>query len=106
MRPFRKTLPHQPDRWPFPDPGNTAVITLRRIVNARAPILAVWHNADDGTWQFLDGSDELDMDEAAVVALQEIVRLDPSILELADLPTGWVVWRPNPSSPWKRRPET
>ena len=106
MWPFRKKPPVQPDRWAFPDPGDTAVITLHRIIDARAPILSVWHNADDGSWQFLDGSNELNTDEAAVVALEVIVRLHPSVLEFADLPKGWVAWRPNPNSPWKRRPET
>jgi hypothetical protein len=37
-----------------------------------------------------------------LVGLQEVVRLDESIQELADLPEGWHAWRESKSSPWER----
>jgi hypothetical protein len=87
--------------WPFDQPRNCAVITLRPIVFDGAPILQVVHDEDDHGWQFL-GWDDADVDRAAVVALETIVKLDPSVLEVADLPPGWRAWRRSESSPWTR----
>src|SRR5947208_18241 len=87
--------------WPFDQPRNCAVISLRYIVFEGAPILFVSHDDEDHGWQFLDGR-TLDMSKVAVVGLGTIVRLDPSILELADLPPGWQAVRESRTSPWQR----
>jgi hypothetical protein len=76
------------DPWPFEDPPNLAVITLKRILQAEQPIRYVSHDLDDGGWEFLDGGDVREVD-AMVVGLKEIMRFDPTIGELADLPLGW-----------------
>lgn len=86
--------------WPFSDPRNHAAITLWRILRAGKPILLVSHD-DDGSWQFLD-SDEASVDDAAVVALEEMLRHDPTIAELADLPRGCTATRAGPDEPWSR----
>jgi hypothetical protein len=86
--------------WPFDQPRNCAVITLRSIVFAGAPILRVSHDLDDHGWQFLGGKDA-DMADAAVVAFEEIVAVDPSLFKLADMRPGWVATRASASSPWK-----
>lgn len=88
--------------WPFQDPPNVAVVTLKPIVSRERPILFVSHDADDGGWQFL-GWDEADEAEASVVSLATMLRIDPSIAALANLPPGWVAWRTSPSDPWQRR---
>jgi hypothetical protein len=87
--------------WPFDQPRNCAAITLRSIVFDGSAILHVAHNGDDHSWQFL-GLEDADPDEAAVVSMEEIVTLDPSVLEVADLPPGWHAWRVSKDSPWKR----
>jgi hypothetical protein len=87
--------------WPFADPKNVAVITLKSIVSGDKPILYVTHDADDGGWQFLDGSLVSEKD-ASVVLLEEITQIDPTVLELADLPLGSFASREAPSSPWQR----
>ena len=92
-----------PADWPFADPENVAVFTLNRIVRGESPILRVMHDEEDGGWQFLD-NDEVAIEEASLVCLREIARLDPSILELADLPLGWVAERVGPGEPWQRAP--
>jgi hypothetical protein len=89
--------------WPFDQPRNCAVFTLRSIIFGGEPILYVSHDADDHSWQFLDGK-PLDMANAALVGLGEIVRHDPSVLELADMPPGYSATRTNRSSPWQRSP--
>ena len=91
------------DPWPFDDPPNVAVIADRRIVDGSAWIAYVSHDADDGGWQFLtDDPGPAREDDAAVVGLRTILRLDESIAELADLPIGWHAWRVSRMSPWER----
>jgi len=56
---------------------------------------------DDGAWQFLTGG-PVTVAETMIVALSHIVGTDQSLLELADLPLGWVATRGNPQSLWRR----
>lgn len=90
----------KPD-WPFDQPPNCAAITLRPILFDGAPILHVTHDEDDHGWQFL-GWEDADVAQGAVACLSTIVELDPSVLEVADLPPGWRAWRQSKSSPWQR----
>jgi hypothetical protein len=92
--------------WPFDQPPNAAAITLLRIIkpakgaNPR-PILYVAHDADDHSWQFLDGDDVTEKG-ATVVGMQEILAHDATLAEIADLPPGWIATREKPGGPWKR----
>jgi hypothetical protein len=36
------------------------------------------------------------------IALREAVELDPSVLQLADMPIGWHGFRDSPERPWTR----
>jgi hypothetical protein len=65
------------------------------------PILHVTHDEDDHGWQFLGAGDAHESD-ATVVGLGEIVKRDPSLLEVADIAPGWHAWRQSKSSPWQR----
>jgi hypothetical protein len=91
--------------WPFDQPRNAASISLRSIVFGGDPILHVTHDEDDHGWQFLS-FEEAREDDVCVVGLQTIVRKDPSVLELADLPPGWHAWRATSNAPWQRAPNT
>ena len=88
------------DAWPFDQPRNCAVFTTRQVLDGEEPILRVTHESDDHGWQFL-GSDAREKD-AKIIALHEAVELDPSVLQLADLPPGWHAWRDSIDSPWER----
>ena len=90
------------DMWPFEDARNVAVITTRQVVHGAAPILWVSHDEDDGSWQFHTG-ELVEVEDAMVVGLEEIVERDPTVFELADLPVGWVAWRRAPGEPWERK---
>ena len=97
------------DTWPFAQPRNTAVITLRRIVLPSpnvppAPVLYVSHDADDGGWQFLDGN-TVTMADCAIVGLGEMIKRDATLAQLADLPEGWVATRDSTDHPWHRKPQ-
>jgi hypothetical protein len=87
--------------WPFDQPPNCAVITLWRILDGASPILYVTHDLEDHGWQFLDGND-VQMKDAAVVCLNNVVELDRSLMELADLPPGWHAKRASAESTWAR----
>jgi hypothetical protein len=89
-----------PEHWPFADPENLAVITLKRILANERAILLVTHD-EDGDWQFLDGRTVSEAD-AAVVSLKRITLLDPGITELADLARGWRATRRSPDGLWIR----
>src|SRR5215213_2671315 len=87
--------------WPFDQSPDCAVITLRSIVFGGRPILHVTHDEDDHGWQFL-GAGDAEESDAAVVGLGEIVKLDPSVLEVADIAPGLHAWRRSRSSRWQR----
>ena len=91
------------DDWPFADPQNVAVFTVRQIAQEAQPILRVVHDVEDGAWQFLQW-DTPRMEDAMLVCLKNIVRLDPSIRELADLPLGWRALRRTSEEQWYREP--
>ncbi|MEV5028014.1 hypothetical protein MRBLPE1_003634 [Paenibacillus sp. LPE1-1-1.1] len=85
--------------WPFEDPENAAVITTHKIMKRQSPILYVSHDDDDRMWQFLDGGDVSET-EARILGLKEVIDIDPSLIQLADLPMGWVAWRETKFNQW------
>ena len=87
--------------WPFSDPENVATFTVKQVVCGKEPILLVCHDAEDGGWQFLTG-ETVQVADAMLVGLKEIVKMDPSVVELADLPEGWSATREFVDGPWKR----
>lgn len=89
--------------WKFADPQNVAVIADREIVEGGQWIAHVFHDAEDGAWQFHTASSKRNSEsQPMVVSLRAIVQLDPSIVELADLPLGWHAWRDARNSTWQR----
>jgi hypothetical protein len=64
--------------WLFNDPPNVAVITTSQVLNG-AVILYASHDADDGGWQFHVGED-VNVDDAKIVASRRIVELDNSVI--------------------------
>jgi hypothetical protein len=87
--------------WLFVDPPNVAVITVAQITDSDHPVLYVSHDADDGAWQFLTGGPLTETD-ARVVSLRSMLQRDPSLVELADLPRGWIAWRDDRTCTWQR----
>jgi hypothetical protein len=86
-------------RWPFDQAPNTAVIATAAVVEGSRPIICVTRDLDDGGWQFLDGS-RLVVEEARVIALSEVLELDNSIRQIADLPLGASATRRNLADGW------
>lgn len=84
----------------FADYLDTAVFTTKYVLEGKE-ITYVTHDADDGAWQFFS-DDELESFEevAKIVSLQEILDIDPTLLELADMPTGYYATRSNVDEDW------
>jgi hypothetical protein len=91
--------------WPFEDPPNVAVLSSKEVVDDGKWIHYVYHDEDDGTWQFhsIGGAPSLEED-ARLVGLNTIFKLDPTIATLADLPLGWCATREAPDAEWIRQP--
>lgn len=87
--------------WPFDNPENVAVITTHKIMKRVSPVLYVTHDYDDGTWQFLDGG-EVREEDACILGLKELIDIDPSLVQLADLSIGWIAWRETKENQWIR----
>lgn len=85
--------------WCFSEPPNTIVITTKNIMLGNLYIKSVYHDIDDGFWQFLDGT-EISENDAVLVSLDEIIQLDSSIKELNQLPLGWEAHRENIYTHW------
>ncbi len=88
--------------WPFDQPPNCAIFTMRQVMNGSEPILLISHDAEDHGWQFI-GSSNASKHDAMIVSLQEIVRVDSTILEVANLPVGWEAVRDKIGGTWTRR---
>jgi hypothetical protein len=89
--------------WSFPDPPNTTAITTVHVLEGLKPVLLVTHDADDGTWQMICGTTN-DPPDGRVVCLGCMVSKDATLVEVADLPLGWVAWRDEVGGPWGREP--
>jgi hypothetical protein len=85
----------------FTDNPNTAVITTKFVLEQRSPILHVFHYEDDGSWQFSEEETNLKDEDFRVISLEEIISIDPTILDISDLPLGEEAYRIDIDSPWK-----
>ena len=90
-----------PENWPFDQPRNCAVMTMRQVLSGEEPILAVYHDENDHGWQFI-GTTNANESDGRVIALHEAIELDPTITEIADIPPGWFASRTEVGEPWNR----
>lgn len=76
-----------------------AVFTCSHIIEETKPILYVKHDYE-GDWQFLCGENHV-TEDARIIALKEIVRIDPSVREVSYLKCGQAAVRESKESEWK-----
>jgi hypothetical protein len=74
---------------------------MRQVLEGAEPILLVSHDGDDHGWQFI-GTSDASVEDGRIVRLEEIVRLDATVLEVADLPPGWQAVRKYVGGVWSR----
>jgi hypothetical protein len=82
---------------------DTAVVTSSYVTNEGWPILEVSHEDDEEggrLWQFHCGNGDYSMEKMELVRLDTIIKIDPSILGLADLKMGQTAKRSGLNSPW------
>ncbi|MBY0456341.1 MAG: DUF4262 domain-containing protein [Gemmataceae bacterium] len=89
-----------PHGWPFPDPPNVITFTSRPVMAQEKPILHAARDSD-GAWQFHTG-EPVDLKDAMVVALEEVVKLDPTLTELGNLERGTQATRTAVGAEWER----
>jgi hypothetical protein len=71
------------------------------LFNQHRPILVVVRSVGDGQWMFLADENPL-IDLAVSVTLEEIVKLDSTVVEVSDLAPGWKAIRTGYGRPWQR----
>ncbi len=100
---LQQPLLHRPLDFKFFRPRNEAVFADERIFQEDLPILCVVHD-DEGEYQFLTSGDGLRRDPM-LVSLERIVKLDPTINQLFDLPRGHYAMRESVDDAWVRQEE-
>ncbi|MGN6178882.1 MAG: DUF4262 domain-containing protein [Mucilaginibacter sp.] len=95
---FRQLLLDRNIDFRFYEERNLGVYTTKQAFEGEA-ILYAYHNSD-GAWQF-HTSLTPDIKDAKVVALEQIVKLDPSINDIYHLQYGWRAWRENQKADWQ-----
>jgi Uncharacterized protein conserved in bacteria len=84
----------------FSDNPNTAVFTTKYILEQHSPVLSVYHYENDGAWSF-SGCEKCEDGDYRVISLEEMINIDNSILELADMPLGFCAKRNSITSLWE-----
>ena len=86
----------------FEDSLNTAVFTTKFIVKDKKEITYITHETEDGAWQFFSNDNFDDFEEVSMIlSLDEIINLDKTVLEIADLPLGYIATRETVKDKWK-----
>ena len=88
--------------WPFDQPQNAAAITTRQVIEDGLPVLRVVHYDDDHSWGFTCGTTQ-SSEDGRVVAMGEILKRDPTLVEISDLAPGWAARRKEVGGLWLRR---
>jgi hypothetical protein len=88
----------------FKEPLHTPVFTTRFVVKNGSPIVYVSHD-EDGDWQFLGKEEDFTEEDGMLVALQEVIINDPSVLEVSHMPVGYCAVREHKDAPWQIMPE-
>ena len=86
----------------FQDSLNTAVFATKFIIVDKKDITIVRHEPEDGAWTFFSDDKYENYEEVAkVVALGQIIEIDSTILQIADLPKGYYASRKSKHDKWK-----
>jgi hypothetical protein len=105
---FRSLLagsPTPPKHAAWDSPIDIAALTLPEVVAGQKPVLLVIHDLGVGEglggWLFLDGLDMAGRKPTGIAKV-DLLKMDPTLAEVTDLPIGWHASRESPGKPWKR----
>ena len=87
----------------FNESLNTAVLTSKYVMSQASPIVYIAHH-DDGVWEFW-GKEIIEEAEIMVVSLGQIIHIDPTVLDVADMPNEFNAIRDRRDSPWNIVPK-
>jgi hypothetical protein len=88
--------------WKFPDDPHTRAFLSETVHKGAEAVTYVSHDVEDGAWQFL--SDSMSDGGGPVIScLHHPIDRDPTLVDLADLPSGWYAERATVGEPWTRR---
>ncbi len=85
--------------WKFDQAKNVEAVTSVHVTKQNKPILFVSHYSDDHSWAFLSG-DPVTVEESQIVSMQEIIDIDPTVVEIANLEPGWSAERESIGKEW------
>lgn len=83
----------------------TMVVTSTYVTEMRLPILEVSHEDDEeggSLWQFHCGNGDYSMERMQLVRLETVLAIDPSVVDVADLPVGATAKRRAKGLPWQQ----
>ena len=86
-------------RWPFDQPPSAKAFTTRSVLEDAETVRIVVHFEDDGSWAFLCGTTD-DVKEGRLATMEQVVSLDVTLFDLADLPKGWTARRTHLAGAW------
>jgi hypothetical protein len=77
------------------------VVTSKHVAERTRPILLICHYSGSDGWAFLTG-EAFSAEEGQLVLLKNIVELDTTVEQVADLPRGWSAKRKTVGGEWIR----
>ena len=92
-----------PADWPFDQGPRVAALTTIGVLKQGLPILNVVHYSDDHSWAFTCGTTNA-TEDGRLIAMEEALKIDPTLRTIADLPPGWRAWRDYVGGEWSREP--
>ena len=78
---------------------NKPVITTKYIMDRISPVLSVYHDME-GDWQFM-GPENVTEEEAMVISIEQMLKIDPSVKETLNIGLGYSAHRKSMNDKWK-----
>jgi hypothetical protein len=85
----------------FNESENVACIVCDHVINKQRDILLVTHDADDGQWGFLCGSEDHQIENYKLISLNHVIEIDESVNGLHDMPVGFGAEREKVGADWE-----
>jgi hypothetical protein len=95
---FKQPLLDRNADFKFYEERNLGVFTTYHVLEGK-PIIWAYHN-EDGDWQF-HSEESPNIEDAKIVCLEEITKIDPSINDIYHLECGYRASRKNKNDDWE-----
>lgn len=81
------------------EPKNKSVLTTSYVLCNDSPVTYVVYD-EDGDWQLFGDDEVSDDEEAYLVAVEEILEMEPALKKLPDMQPGQAVYREATNTRW------